>query len=138
MTTLVVSWNGNIDVLGWRVGVAEGDDGDVDVGSFLDGLGVGARVGDDDQAWFLEGAGDVVGEVTGSEATCDGDGASVGGKLEDSTLAIGTGGDDANVGWVVNGDDDTGCEDDFFPVDVVRSLILGYSNSAEFAIISAL
>ena len=72
------------------------NDGNVNVGSLLDSLGVGARVRDDDQARLLERAGDVVGEVTGSEATSDGDGAGVGGELEDSTLAIGTGGDDAN------------------------------------------
>lgn len=72
------------------------DDGDVDVGSLLDGLGVGARVGDDDQARLLERAGDVVGEVTGCEATGNGDGAGVGGELEDGTLSVGTGRDDAN------------------------------------------
>ena len=48
MTTLVVGGNSHIDVLGRGVGVAEGDDGDVDVGGLLDGLGIGARVGDDD------------------------------------------------------------------------------------------
>lgn len=74
------------------------DDGDVDVGSLLDGLGVGARVGDDDEAGLLERAGDVVGEVTGGEATGNGDGASVGGELEDGTLTVGTGRDDTDCG----------------------------------------
>jgi hypothetical protein len=72
------------------------DDGDVDVGSLLDGLGVGARVGDNDQAGLLERAGDVVSEVTGGEATGNGNGAGVGGELEDGTLSVGTGRDDAN------------------------------------------
>ncbi len=72
------------------------DDGDVDVGGLLDGLGVSARVGDDDQAGLLERAGDVVGEVTGGEATGNGDGAGVGGELEDGTLTVGTGRDDAD------------------------------------------
>jgi hypothetical protein len=74
------------------------DDGDVDVGSLLDSLGVGAGVGDDDQAGLLEGAGDVVGEVTGGEATGNGDGTGVVGELQDGTLTVGTGRDDANWG----------------------------------------
>jgi hypothetical protein len=115
MATLVVCWNGDVDELGWGIGVAESNDGDVDVGGLLDGLGVGARVGDDNEAGFLEGAGDVVGEVTGSEATGDRDGSSVGSELEDGALTVGAGGDDADVGWVVDGGDDAGCEDDFLP-----------------------
>ena len=115
MTTLVVCRNGNIDVLGGGVGVAEGDDRDVDVGSLLDSLGIGAGIGDDDQARLLERAGDVVGEVTGGEATCDSDGTSVSGELEDGTLAIGTGGDNANIGWVVDSHNDTGGKNDFLP-----------------------
>ena len=49
---------------------------------------VEARVGDNDQAGFLEGASDVVGEVTGSEAASDGLGTSVGGEFENGTLAV--------------------------------------------------
>jgi hypothetical protein len=78
--------------------VSSYDDGDVDVGSLLDGLGVGAGVGDDDQTGLLERAGDVVGEVTGGEATGNGDGTGVSGELEDSTLAVGTGRDDTDCG----------------------------------------
>lgn len=114
MATLVVGGDGNIDVLGGRVTVAEGlqllahvqfltdpqfgtyNDGDVDVGGLLDGLGVGAGVGDDDQAGLLERAGDVVGEVTGGEATGNGDGTGVGGELQDGTLTVGTGRDDTD------------------------------------------
>lgn len=113
MTALVVGGNGNVDELSGRVTVAKSlctvsfhsrrirtgstyDNGDVDVGSLLDGLGVGARVGDDDQAGLLERAGDVVGEVTGGEATGNGGGTGVGGELEDGTLSVGTGRDDAH------------------------------------------
>lgn len=117
MATLVVGGDGNIDVLGRRVGVAEGDDGDVDVRGLLDGLGVGAGVGDDDQAGLLERTGDVVGEGTGGEATSDGLGAGVGGELEDGTLTVGTGRDNANIARVVNGSDDAGGEADLLPVD---------------------
>jgi hypothetical protein len=115
MTTLVVGRDGNVDELGGRVGVAESNDGNVDVGSFLDSLGVGARVGNDDQARFLEGAGDVVGEVTGGESTGNGDGSSVCGKLEYGTLTVRTSRDDTDVGWVVNCGDDASCEDNFLP-----------------------
>jgi hypothetical protein len=116
VATLVVGWDSNIDVLGWRVGVAKGNDWDIDIGSFFDSLSICTWVGDNDEAWFLEGAGDVVGEVTGGEATGDSDGTGVSGELEDSALAVWTGGDDANVGWVVNGDDYAGSKDNFLPV----------------------
>lgn len=119
MATLVVGRDGNVDVLGGGVGVAEGNDGDVDVAGLLDSLGVGARVGDDDQAGLLERAGDVVGEATGGEASSDGGGTSVAGELEDGTLTVGTGRDDANVGGVLDGGDDTGSEDNLLP-EVVR------------------
>ena len=115
MATLVVGGDGNIDELGWGVSVAEGDDGDVDVAGLLDGLGVGARVGDDNQARLLEGTGDVVGEGTRGETTGNGLGAGVGGELQDGTLTIGTGGDNADIGGVVNGGDDASGEDNLLP-----------------------
>lgn len=115
MATLVVGGDGNVDVLGGRVGVAEGNDGNVDVAGLLDSLGVGAGVGDDDQAGLLEGAGDVVGEATGGEATGDGGGTSVGGELEDGTLTVGTGRDDTDIGGVVNGGDDAGGQNNLLP-----------------------
>lgn len=128
MTTLVVGGDGNVDVLGGGVGVAEGDDGDVDVGSLLDGLGIGTGVGDDDEAGLLERAGDVVGEGTGGEATGNGDGAGVGGELEDGTLTVGTGRDDANVSWVVDGGDDAGGEDNLLPGGAKSQRFLRWRN----------
>ena len=119
VATLVVGRDGNVDVLGGRVGVAEGNDGDVDVAGLLDSLGVGAGVGDDNQARLLERAGDVVGEATGGEATGNGSGTGVSSELEDSTLAVGTGRDDANVGGVLDADHDTGSEDNLLPVAIV-------------------
>jgi hypothetical protein len=59
-------------------------------------LSIGARVGDDDQTGLLERTGDVVGEVTRGEATSNGNGTGVGGELQDGTLSVGTGRDDAN------------------------------------------
>ena len=54
MTTFVVGGDSYVDELGGRVSVTERDDGNVDIGCFLDSLGVGAGVGDDDKARFLE------------------------------------------------------------------------------------
>jgi hypothetical protein len=81
MATLVVCWDSNIDELRWGVGIAESNDRNVDVGSLLDSLSVGAGISDDDEAGFLEGSSDVVGEVTGGETTSDGDGTGVCGEL---------------------------------------------------------
>lgn len=134
MTTLVVGGDGNIDELGGGVSVAEGDDGNVDIGSLLDSLGVGAGVGDDDQTGLLERPGDVVGEGTGGEATGNGDGTSVSGELEDGTLTIGTGGDDTDVGGVVNSGDDTGGEDDLLPVKRKSVYISHYIYIAHFTV----
>jgi len=121
VAALVVGGDGNVDELGRRVGIAQGDDGDVDVAGLLDGLGIGARVRDDNQARLLERAGDVVGEGAGGEAAGDGLGARVGGELEDGTLAVGTSRDDANVRGVVDGDDDARGENDLLPEAAVSS-----------------
>jgi len=115
MATLVVSGNGNVNEFGWRIGIAKGDDGDVNIGSFLDSLSVGARIGDDDQAGLLERAGNVIGKVTGGETTGNGDGTSVCGKLEDSTLTVGTSRDDNNISWVINCCNNAGRKNDLLP-----------------------
>ena len=115
VTSLVVGWNGNIDVLGGRLGIAESDDWNVDVACLLDSLSVGARVGDDDETGLLERASDVVGEVTRGETTSDGSGTGVRGELQNSALTVRTGRDGADVCWVVDCCDDASCEDDFLP-----------------------
>lgn len=68
---------------------------------------------------FFEGMGDVVGERIGGEVIGDGGSISVGGEFEDGMLFVGMGGDDVDVCWVVDGDDDMGGEDDFFFVSVI-------------------
>jgi len=115
VTTLVVGRDGNVDELGRGVGVAKGNDRDVDVRGLLDGLGVGARVGDDDKTRLLERASDVVGEVTRGETTGNGAGTGVCGEFEDGALTVGTGGDDANVGRVIDGSNDARSEDYLLP-----------------------
>ena len=115
MTSLVIRGDSNIDKFGGGIGIAESNDGYIDVGSFLDGLGVGAGVRHYDKTGLFEGASDVIGEIAGGETSSDGNGTGVSGKLEDSTLAVRAGGYDGDVGWVVDGCNDARCEDDFFP-----------------------
>lgn len=115
MLRLVVGRDGNVDVVEGRVGVADGNDRDVDVRRLTDGLVVDARVGDDNQARLLERAGDVVGEVARGEAAGDGLRASVGRKLEDGTVAVRAGRDDADVVRVLDRGNDTRGEDNLLP-----------------------
>ena len=112
---LVVGRDGNIDELEGSIGVAEGDDGDVDVRGLTDGLVVDARVGDDDQAGLLERAGDVVGEGTGSETAGNGLRTGVGSKFQDGTVTVGACRDDTNIVRVLNSGDDTGGENKLLP-----------------------
>lgn len=60
--SLVTSWNGNVNELKEGVSITKGNDWDVDVGRLDNCLCVGVRIGDNDQAWLLEGTSDVIGE----------------------------------------------------------------------------
>jgi len=60
MTRLVVGRDGDINKFQRCVGVTKRDDGNVDVGGFLDRLVIHARVSDNDNAGLLERARDVV------------------------------------------------------------------------------
>ncbi len=117
MTSLVVGGNSNINKLCRRVGIAEGNNWDVNIGSFFDGLGVGAGIRDDDQAWFLERSSNVVGEVTRCETTSNSNGSGVSSELEDSALTVRPGGDDTDISWVVDCSNDAGREDDLLPAE---------------------
>lgn len=115
MLTLVVTWDGHVDVLGRRVHVGQGNDGDVHVGRLLDGLGIGSWVSDNHQSWLLERTGDVVGEVTWGESAGNRGGAGVGSELQDSSLTEGSRGAHHNVGGVRNGSNDSGSQHDLLP-----------------------
>ena len=78
-------------------------------------MSIGSGISDDNEAGFLERAGDVVGEVTGGETSSNWGSTSVSGELQDSTLTIGTSRDHTDIGGVVDGCDDTGSEDDLLP-----------------------
>lgn len=128
MLRLVVAGNGNINVLRRRVSVGKGNDGNVDVRSLLDGLGVRSRVGDDDEARLLERAGDVVGEVTRGEAASNSSSAGVVGELQDGTLTVGAGRDGNDISGLGDGSNDAGSKDQLLPgladvndVDTIRS-----------------
>ena len=69
---LVVAGDGDVDELGGRVNVAEGDDGDVSVTSLSDGLVVSPGVRDHQQTGLAESGLDLIGEGSGSEASSDG------------------------------------------------------------------
>lgn len=62
MLGLVVGWDGNIDELQRRVGIAESDDWNVDVAGLSDSLVVDSGVGNDNESGLLEGSGNVIGE----------------------------------------------------------------------------
>ena len=69
---LVVAGDGNVDELGGRVDIAEGDDGDVSVTSLGDGLVVSPGVRDHQQTGLAEGGLDLISEGAGSETASDG------------------------------------------------------------------
>ena len=54
MRALVVARNGNINPVEGGVRVAEGNDGDVHVGSFIEALMVEAGVGDNNESRLME------------------------------------------------------------------------------------
>lgn len=115
MTAFVVGRNCDVNKFRRRIGVTESDDGNVDVRCFFDGLGVGAGIGDDDEPRFLEGSGNVVGEIPGSEPSGNGDCTRMSRKLENRALTVRASRDDGDIGRVVHGRDDASCQNDFFP-----------------------
>jgi hypothetical protein len=117
VTAFVICRDCNVDEFCWGVCIAESNDGDIDVTGFFNSLSIGTRIRDDDKAGFFEGARDIIGEVTRGETTGDGYGSGVCGELEYGSLAVRAGGDDANVGWIIDCRDDAGCENNFFPIE---------------------
>ena len=66
--------------------------------TFGDGLMVCPRVGDDEKSGFLERLLDLIGECARSVSAGDGSGAGRSSELQDSTLSVWPGGDDAHIG----------------------------------------
>ena len=96
----VVAWDGNIDKLEVRVGVAEGDDGDVHVRGFNDGLSVCVWVDNNEHSWLLELLGLVVSEHTRGPSGVRGSLASGGlSELNDGSLSEVSGGDSLELAF---------------------------------------
>lgn len=83
---LVVAWDGDVHVSQRGVGVAQGDGGDVDVGSLSQWLMVSTRVCHDQEAGLSESCLDLIGEGTRGEATMEGGGTGGRGELQHSSL----------------------------------------------------
>lgn len=83
---LVVAGNGDVHVSQWRVGVAQSNGGDVDVGGFSQRLMVSTGVGHDQETGLSEGSLDLIGEGTGGEATMEGGGTGGRGELQHGSL----------------------------------------------------
>lgn len=94
---LVVARNGNVDVAQRRVGVREGNHGDVHVAGLHDGLVIGVGVGHHQQTRLAESGLDLVGEGTGREAAGDRSGVGVLGELQHRALADRTRRDDEDL-----------------------------------------
>ena len=77
MGALVVAGDGDIDELGGRVDIAEGDDGDVSVASLGDGLVISPGVRDNQQTGLAEGGLDLISEGARGETASDGAAANV-------------------------------------------------------------
>jgi len=111
----VVAWDADIDVLDRGVRVAESDNWDVDVTSLSDGLVIDGWIGDDDQSWFPETVLGVIREATWGESSVHRGSLDELGALDGGSLSNILGGNDADIGGVVDGGDDSGGQGDFFP-----------------------
>lgn len=125
----VVAGNGNIDELKRRVGVAKSDAGDVDVGSFNDGLSVHSGVNNEQELGFLELLGVLISQGTGGPSGRGiGGSTSVFGVFNDSSLSIRSGTDANNFFRLAGGDDGSGSELDLlvsvFNVDDVDTFVV--------------
>ena len=98
---LVIAWDGDVDVLQAGVGVAEGDDRDVDVRGLGDGLVIDTWVSADQDAGLTEGGLVLVSKGTRAETTSDGLGTGVVTELEDGALTLGLARDAHDVLWVL-------------------------------------
>merc|ERR1719192_1625529 len=125
---LVVAGDGDVDELGRRVNVAEGDYGDVGVTALSDGLMVGPGVADDQETRLTEGGLDLIGEGSGGEPSSHGGAVHIPSELQDSPLGVGTASADVDVVGVLDGGDGPGSQEDLLPgllqVDDVDPVIL--------------
>mmetsp|Transcript_7537 Transcript_7537/g.10198 ORF Transcript_7537/g.10198 Transcript_7537/m.10198 type:complete len:310 (+) Transcript_7537:390-1319(+) len=113
--TLVVGRDGNVNMLEGRVGVAESNSWDVDIGRLTDRLMIGTGIREKQQTRLLELVLDLIGEGTGGMATGNGLGTSVLGKLEHRSLSIGTCRLNNNILRVLDSDEDASSHHQLIP-----------------------
>jgi len=112
----VVAGDGNIDEREGRVSIGKADSGDVDVGSFNDGLSIALGVNNNQKLGFSELFGVLIGEGTGGPSGGRvGGGTSVLSILDDGSLTVGSGADNDDFFGSVDGGDDSSGELDLLP-----------------------
>lgn len=108
--------------------MAESNHWDVHVTGLLDGLVVTSWVADDDESWLQELLGVLIGKGTWGPLSTEVVGSGVGSELEDSSLGVGSAGDNEDILWVLNGGNDSSSKHELLPglgnVDVVDSLLV--------------
>lgn len=115
MTGLVVGGNGDIDISERRIGVTEGDNRDVDIRGFANGLVIDSGVGYYDETGLLKRTSNVVGEGTGGKTARNCLSTSVRGVFQYGSVAIRSSRDNTNVVGVFDGGNDTGSKDQLLP-----------------------
>ena len=105
---------------------------------------VSAGVGDNDQTGLHELLGDLVREGTGRVAVGQVLSSSVLSVLEDGAGAEGTSADDADIGGVLDGNDDAGGQSELFPkggqvhhVDTIRAALEGVTSHLRLEVFGA-
>ena len=114
----VIARDSQIHVVQGRISVAHGNNRDVHIGALGDGLVVSPRISDQQHAGLNEGVLDLIGEGTRGESAGHVLSTSVLGELQDGTLTVGTSTDGTDISRVLDGDDDTGSQDQLLPCHV--------------------
>jgi hypothetical protein len=108
--------------------VAESNDWDVHVTGLLDGLVISSWVADNDKSWLQEFLGVLIGKGTWGPLSTEVVSSGVGSELEDSSLGVGSAGDNEDILWVLNGSNDSSSKHELLPgltnVEVVDSLLV--------------
>lgn len=83
---LIVTGDGNVHVSQWRISIAQGNGGDVDIGSLSQWLMVSTGISHNQEAGLPESCLDLISECTRGESTVERGGTGSGGKLQHSPL----------------------------------------------------
>ena len=93
---------------------------------------VGSWIADDDESWFLELFGVLVGKGTWGPLSTEVVGTGVGSELKDSSLSELSVGNNEDIFWVVDGSDDSGGDHELLPgfgdVEVVDTFLVSGVN----------